>query len=186
MMVVDINAVKPTISEEPPQPMNKIVHDMFSKSLNKEILEKSKILITQNLGRKAVKYYKLYLKKIVTSDAKTRKLFQNTIKQSECGEWHTARGPLMTASNVWDISQGQKPHTRLNYWRKKSVNNKYTRHGKRCEPFARKKLLESLQSLYPNCIMVDSGKHFQLISKNRTIIIQIGKNYWDLEICRKS
>ena len=24
------------------------------------------------------------------------------------------------------------------------------------------------------------------ISKNRTIIIQIGKNYWDLEICRKS
>ena len=24
------------------------------------------------------------------------------------------------------------------------------------------------------------------ISKNRTIIVQIGKNYWDLEICRKS
>jgi len=24
------------------------------------------------------------------------------------------------------------------------------------------------------------------IKKNRTIIIQIGKNYWDLEICRKS
>ena len=24
------------------------------------------------------------------------------------------------------------------------------------------------------------------ISKNRTIIIQIGKKYWDLEICRKS
>ena len=40
------------------------------------------------------------------------------------------------------------------------------------------KILRSLEQF----IQTVNGQN----SKNRTIIIQIGKNYWDLEICRKS
>ena len=44
-----------------------------------------------------------------------------------------------------------------------------------------------LMTLLPNFLVNFLGVFLEVsqISKNRTIIIQIGKKYWDLEICRK-
>ena len=44
----------------------------------------------------------------------------------------------------------------------------------------------SAQFLVTECFFFNLFPEVSQISKNITIIIQIGKNYWDLETCRKS
>ena len=150
----DVATIKP-----PLPPLNKTVEDMFSKSLKPIIPQHIQTLIQQKISELEENLRSVYMEKVYVSNSKALDIFKNSIGQAKNknGQWEKARAVRTTASKGWSINQARNNSTRMSNWRPKSSRNKYTDHGNRMEPKARKKLARKLAKIYPNCRLFDSG-----------------------------